>query len=573
MNLIHFKAVGPEKPLPIKAGDLIGHIGLYQDCYAERPEQKLHLEVFSGNDVTSFIAASRAWAQRLPASSKTWLKLAKGTAVVTHQERFNAKQPPRLDAPHTLSDAQLLVPKSLLDGLPPEKKIKVAATADKKACNWYRLDGLLHGADNSLLNGWVREEVGVTPWFSPWDWEGYDVIFNFDMPRKFLASYLRAVNQLSEAQLEQYGKLAVDVDNGPLMSRLHAIIDRDRSCKMTGDEIQTALNLPAHAQAISQLIVDYASEWSYSSRTWDPFDEMLGHSGSTPHLNWLAEKERIKQLSWWDEVAVKVGLQSWPKVCHFHPVGLVGVFEKSSFLFTLDIMKILYPKLDVSRNSDLQAIADELNEYLDFYKLDTLLRRTHFFAQILEETGETLKVEENFSYKASALVSLFSYFKVHPDEARKHGYVTRKGLVKEDGLSMWQADYEAIANGAYGDRSELGNRGRSSGDGWKYRGRGLKQLTGLYNYKIFNRWHAENQSMWPLEERDFVENPELLTDMKYAVRSAASFWLSNKMYEIADRGSSPVVVDLITDVVNRGTGSRSDRRAHFQMHWDKKTLM
>ncbi|WP_341522386.1 hypothetical protein AABC73_02875 [Pseudomonas sp. G.S.17] len=316
-----------EKPVPIKAGDLIGHIGQYQDCYADQPEQKLHLEVFSGDNVKAYIAASRAWAQRLPASSKTWLKLAKGSAVVTHQERFNAKQPPTLNAPHALSDADLLVPKSLLDGLPPEKKIAVAATPDKKACNWYRLDGLLHDANHALLDGWVREEVGVTPWFSPWAWEGYDVIFNYDVPRKFLASYLRAVNQFSEAQLAQYGALADDVDQGPVMSRLFEIIDRDRDGKMSGDEIQAALNLPAHAQSISQLIIDYETEWAHRPRKWDAMDEMLGHSGSTPHLNWQAEKERIKQLSWWDEVAEKVGLDSWAKVCHFHPVGLVGQFR------------------------------------------------------------------------------------------------------------------------------------------------------------------------------------------------------------------------------------------------------
>ncbi|WP_341522384.1 hypothetical protein AABC73_02865 [Pseudomonas sp. G.S.17] len=568
----HDQVVVLEKPVPIKAGDLIGHIGQYQDCYADQPEQKLHLEVFSGDNVKAFIAASRAWAQRLPATSKTWLKLAKGSAVVTHQERFNAKQPPTLNAPHALSDADLLVPKSLLDGLPPEKKIAVAATPDKKACNWYRLDGLLHDANNTLLDGWVREEVGVTPWFSPWAWEGYDVIFNYDVPRKFLASYLRAVNQFSEAQLAQYGALADDVDQGPVMSRLFAIIDRDRDGKMSGDEIQAALNLPAHAQSISQLIIDYETEWVHRPRKWDAMDEMLGHSGSTPHLNWLAEKERIKQLSWWDEVAEKVGLDSWAKVCHFHPVGLVGCFQGNRFVFTLEIMKELYPKLATSRHSDLKAIADELNDHIDFYKLDTPLRRTHFFAQILEETGEVLQVEENFTYKTTALTALFSYFRAHPDEARMHGYVTKQGFLKENGLPMGQSDYEAIANGAYGGRAELGNRGHSSADGWRYRGRGLKQLTGRYNYQTFNKWHAENQDRWPMDNVDFVTNPDMLLDMKYAVRSAVSFWLDKRAFDIADRGSAPEVVDLITDLVNKGTGSRSDRKEHFKYHWSKKTL-
>jgi hypothetical protein len=164
------------------------------------------------------------------------------------------------------------------------------------------------------------------------------------------------------------------------MSRLYQIIDRDRNGKMSGDEIQAALHLPAHAQSLSRLIIDYASEWCYRSRTWDPLDEMLGHSGSTPHLNWLAEKERIKQLSWWDEVAEKVGLESWPKVCHFHPVGLVGQFSIAHPLAITHVqLKQIFPAAD---DADIEVVLNEINGRLIEFKLDTRLRQRHFFAQI-----------------------------------------------------------------------------------------------------------------------------------------------------------------------------------------------
>ncbi|NWE39868.1 hypothetical protein HX875_10350, partial [Pseudomonas yamanorum] len=87
-------------------------------------------------------------------------------------------------------------------------------------------------------------------------------------------------------------------------------------------------------QSISQLIVHCESEWHRPQR-WDILDEILGHSGSTPHLNWLAEKERIQALSWWGEVAEKVGLPPYGKVYHFHPVGIVGhfyVFRRENYL-------------------------------------------------------------------------------------------------------------------------------------------------------------------------------------------------------------------------------------------------
>ena len=194
-----------DKPIAIKAGDLIGHIGWYQDSAVEHPEQRLHLEVFSTEVVDSFIEASRAWGKRLPPSSKTFLKLAKGTAVVTHQERFSTQQPPTLKAPNTPSAAEVLLPKSLLDGLPADKKIKVSATDGNSACNWYRIDGLLHDAENNLLDGWVCEQVDVTPWVSPWSWENHEVIYNWDGPRTLLASFRRATGQMNEAELKRFG--------------------------------------------------------------------------------------------------------------------------------------------------------------------------------------------------------------------------------------------------------------------------------------------------------------------------------------------------------------------------------
>ena len=313
-----------DTPVPIKAGALIGHLGQYQDGGADQPEEKLHLEVFSNDDVDLFIEDSRDWAQRLSEKTKTWLKLAKGTAVVPHQEAVTAAQLKVLSASSPLSAADLLVPKSVLEALPADRKIQVTASDSRKASNWYRLEGLLHDADNHLLDGWVREEVGITPWLSPWSWEGYDLIFDYSTPKHLMASFLSAVDGFTEEQRERFRPLADKDDQGPMKSRLYEIIDRNRDGKMTAEELQAVLHLPAHAQAISQLIIRKESEWFHQTKKWDALDELLGHSGSTPHLNWLAEKQRIQQMSWWGDVAEKVGLPSWGKVFHFHPIGLLG---------------------------------------------------------------------------------------------------------------------------------------------------------------------------------------------------------------------------------------------------------
>lgn len=148
----------------------------------------------------------------------------------------------------------------------------------------------------------------------------------------------------------------------------------------------------------------------------------------------------------------------------------------------------------------------------------------------------------------------------------------KDGRVKENGVPMTRVDHEAIANGAYGGRTDLGNRGVATGDGWKYRGRGLKQLTGLDNYMQFQQWHSRFSGRWQDGCVDFVSNPDLLLEMKYAVRSAASFWLNNKLYEMADKGGAPDVVDLITAVVNKYTNTYGERRANFKDLWSEGVL-
>lgn len=318
-----------EQPVPIKAGALIGHIGDYQDGAAERPEQRLHLEVFSGDDIDLYFEASRAWAQRLPAKEKTWLKLPKGTAVVAHRHNVTGPLLRTWSESSPLSDADLLIPRSLLNGLPAEHKIQVPGRDGRHDRHWYRLDGLLHDAEQKLLNGWVCEEIGVTPTVSPWDWEGYDVLFDYSPPRHNTASFLTIIGDFTEAQCQRFKHLADKDIASPMKQRLYDIIDRNRDGHITANELQTALQLPAHAQAISQMVLRKESEWFYTKEKWDGLDELLGHCGSTPELNWVAEKQRIEQLGWWSEVAEKVGLPSWGIPYHFHPVGFITHFNDS----------------------------------------------------------------------------------------------------------------------------------------------------------------------------------------------------------------------------------------------------
>jgi predicted chitinase len=537
--LAHDRVVVLDQPVPIKAGDLIGHIGLYQDSHDD-PEKRLHLEVFSGDCLKPFIDASRAWAQRLPAASRTWLKLVKGTAVVAHQEQFSDKQPPTLKANNTPSDADLLVPKSLLDGLPAAKKIKVSAASGRAACIWYRIESLLHDAEQTLLDGWVCEEVGVTPWVSPWSWENYDLIYNGDSPRTLFASHMRALGQFNEAQLERWAPVADMADTGQLKSRLYDILDRNRDGTITATEIQAAISLPAHAQSIAQLIIHAESEWCYRQYKWDSLDEPSGHTSSTPHLNWFSEKERIREISWWGDVAQKLGLRADGMVYHFHPVGLVGAFKTKERRISVELLEKVtgksgdwftgkgggrrfanefaekYPNI---YNYDKFAFVDQLNDALDRYAIRTPYQQAHFIAQCFHESAA---FETTVEFGSGAQY----------DPGRHAG---------------------AIANG----NAELG-------DGAKYKGKGLIQLTWKNNYLSYSKYRGV----------DFVKSPDAIAaDMFNAIDVSCWYWrhngaISRKYNSLGDINvlidNEPSNVKLVTRAVNGGDNGLHERESVYE---------
>ncbi|MFK8400685.1 hypothetical protein M2D07_019435 [Pseudomonas sp. BGr12] len=311
-----------DEPIPIKAGELIGHLGPNQTDEPAPAEYRLHLETFTDDYLPKFLEASRAWAQRLPEQELGWLKIARGTPVVAPRENG----PPVLGENGPPAGNALLVPRALLEGLPAEYKRVV--TLQTTSYNWYRLEGLLNDADGNPLDGWVCEKVGVTPWVSPWHWEGYDIIHDYGPMERSLAYRLSIEGLLEQDEQERYRPRIDAWDQGPVQSRLYAIIDSNRDGQLGTEEIRAALCIPARAQSISQLVVQYESEWHYRQPKWDALDEVLGHTTSTPHLNWIAEKERIRQISWWSEVARKVGLPEDGDVYHLHPIGLVAAFRK-----------------------------------------------------------------------------------------------------------------------------------------------------------------------------------------------------------------------------------------------------
>ncbi|MNF56657.1 hypothetical protein D3C84_381550 [compost metagenome] len=542
-----------DQPVAIKAGDLIGHLGLYQDAGVNHPDEKLHLETFSGDDVEAFIDASREWAKRLPEKDRTWLKLPIGTPVVPPEGNNTAALLQASSQSSPRSAADLLVPKKLLDGLPADQKIQVPATSTRNARTWYHLKQLLHDADNNLLDGWVCEEPDVTSWVSPWAWDGFGVIVDYSRPKHMLASFLSAMGRLSEEERERYRSIAEKDDKGPMKRRLYEIIGRNPDGTLTATELKAALERPAHAQAISQMILYKESEWFQQPKIWDALDELLGHSGSKPHLNWLAEKQRIAQMGWWRDVAEKVGLPSWGSAYHFHPIGLVGLFLEKREVITMEMLRAADPH---GASNYHQEILPYLNMYAPTYKIDTPLRIAHFLAQVGHESRFKVK-SENGNFSPRRMREIFGC------KGGKKNYNTGEDDCDFGRLrsKLWSHE-NTYANNAinllsyvYADR--MGNGREETQDGYKYRGRGIIQLTGRFNYERYTRIHnAAN----PSDLKDFVENPDLIIDdLQYGVESAFVYCSMTNFNLAADEDD----IKKTTLIINGGYNGLHERKENL----------
>jgi putative chitinase len=185
----------------------------------------------------------------------------------------------------------------------------------------------------------------------------------------------------------------------------------------------------------------------------------------------------------------------------------------------------------------LGVSATDADKYLPFLnmtmlkrEINTPVRQAMFLSQLAHESGNFRFVVENLNYSADALRRVFG--KYFPTEALANEYARQP---------------ERIANRVYASR--MGNGDEASGDGWKYRGRGLIQLTGKNNYASFSM-QADNNA---LVEPDLVAQPEL------AVDSAGWFWTTNRLNQLSDTGD----VKAVTRRINGGFNGLADREAKY----------
>ncbi len=196
---------------------------------------------------------------------------------------------------------------------------------------------------------------------------------------------------------------------------------------------------------------------------------------------------------------------------------------------TLQQLKQLLPK-----NPYVDHWHHALSQLLPDYEINTPQRIAAFIAQCAHESGGFMVLKENLNYKAATLRKIFP--KYFPTDAMAAEYAAKPNK------------QEAIANLVYANR--MGNGSPETGDGYRYCGRGLIQLTGKTNYT----WFAASLGI-PVEEA-----AEYLQTFEGAAQSACWFWETNNLNRFADTND----IKGLTKAINGGYIGLEDRIKHYE---------
>ena len=179
------------------------------------------------------------------------------------------------------------------------------------------------------------------------------------------------------------------------------------------------------------------------------------------------------------------------------------------------------------------------------FNVNTQLRLAHFFGQLQHES-RLKPIEENLRYSAKRLTEVFG--KYFPTLAVANQYAMQP---------------QKIANRVYGGR--MGNSTESSGDGWKFRGRGMLMITGKNNYKALTEWAKKNGI-----DADYLNNPDLLLRESDSIISALWYWSVNNINQYADKDDILSVSRIVnvgnakSKVIPHGMESRKSATEKFK---------
>ena len=225
---------------------------------------------------------------------------------------------------------------------------------------------------------------------------------------------------------------------------------------------------------------------------------------------------------------------------------------------TLEEMKKVFP--DCKDEKKLKECMDAYNTYMEKFRMNTCWNKAHFLAQARIEAGKSLNIKsESFNYYWETLITLFGAF--NTEEGKKKAKEWGRAINKQkDNPKEYKAvsiaNQEKIANWAYGPTTKTGKQlgNTQADDGWRFRGRGLIQITGRTNYTAANKYTVK------------YANTEILTDAGAAkvgeptgaMIACMAYWVKRNMQTLSNKNKD---VNAISKLVGTNVAWAEKKKA------------
>ncbi|MEK6421140.1 MAG: glycoside hydrolase family 19 protein [Burkholderia gladioli] len=472
--------------IPVKAGDLIGHLGRYDSLnQCTSGTRMAHIEVFCDDGIESFLEQGRVWvnehgphkedwaAAGLP-SEPTILRIASGTVLYQRQDNtFVAGTDPhsrKTDAVQVYSLAEL--------ARDPKRQVSEPNPHPDPGwpVNWWHVEGV--NAQGLPIDGWVCDfnhpSGRVTREFAQ-KWIDFECLADtHDSAHTIFATIPKWLDYASGANVAD---VAARSNLSPLMLKVYDALFKKGDGRQAADELCMLSRTerggyPWLTQAASRLIVKHKSEWANPSKWWELIAELEKQTG--PKLQHDEEQKRIDKLAWWDEV--KAGVMGFPssEVFHVNPVGLVGNFKCNCNCINIDLFLRIYEEQHVSFQLATQPLDAASKE-----NLRVLIQG------ILDYYKNNKNKECNIPYIAYMLATARL-------EAKKFHKDLKKFIYFEPTTEGGERSYFNKYDPVLASTEKLRQRAKANGNteeggGYKYRGRGYVQVTWKNNYEAIGQ--------------------------------------------------------------------------------------
>ncbi|MDR6497492.1 putative chitinase [Burkholderia ambifaria] len=559
-------AAGDTLGIPVKAGDLIGHLGRYDSLnQCSSGTRMAHIEVFCDDSIQSFLEQGRAWVNQHGPNKEDWaalglpseptiLRIAPGT-LLYQRTQDKKKFVPGVDPQLRKTDAVQVYSLAELARDPNRRVAEPRPNPDPGfPVNWWHVDGV--NAQGQPIDGWVCDfnHAGgrVTREFAQ-KWIDFECVADAHDPA-------HTIFATTQAWVDYAG--GVNVDDlasrsklSPLMLKVYDALFTAGDGKRAADELCTLSRTerggyPWLMQAASRLIVKHESEWANPSKWKQLIAELEKQTG--PKLQHEEEQKRIEKLAWWDDV--RTGIPSFPmsEMHHVNPIAISANFSSKNLVCQrcgsiITLTNEFLRKIAPGANADF--VAEMTRASIDLfpaYGVNTCRQVKHILAQAKHETQRFSAFRESLKYVKYTGRSLY---KLAPT-AIDNGFY-RKGISfsSEDEKIAWIQNNLIANDAAYGEHCF----GTNEQPGKDFRGRGLLHLT---HYETYRR--CAQAIGYPIDSQpELVEN-----NPRVIIETGLWFWgdrgigsIADNLAVIGDEG-----VKKVTYPINPGYKGLSERQ-------------